>query len=259
MDPLSSSMDSQLQQPGMPGIQQYDLHRRLKEISREQWLDLLRREWFQGEHIVVMGPTGSGKTRIVNEIADLREYVAVLIIKRKDDSLDLYWDKKYKFINSWPPEYSFKKVVLHLKPNSMQDIMKQRGKMQRALTEIYLSGGRCLVVDEAGYMTGVLGLRQELVILLNQGRSSHLSIICGMTRPSSVIQQIPREAFSQVRHVLIFRYKDEKDSKAAGAIAGISARNVVDYMQELRFNTPQHIGDFLYIGKGTEVYVVRTH
>ena len=117
-----------------------------------------------------------------------------------------------------------------------------------------------MVFDEAGYVSGLLGHRRNLAVFLNQGRSAGLSVVAGMTRPSSVVQQLPRETLNQVRHIIIFRYRDEKDAEACGHIAGISKARMLYLMQKLRFNGPRHIGDFLYVGKNQEeIYLVRTH
>ena len=57
---------------------------------------------------------------------------------------------------------------------------------------------------------------------------------------------------------MVFRYKDKKDTEACASIAGITPGLMVYYMEKLRFSKKDAIGDFLYFGKGEEVYLVRT-
>lgn len=230
------------------------------ELSFDAFLSLFLSEWHQGEHIDLIGPTGTGKTTVAHKVLTAREYVCVLAIKRQDDTLDQFTRHapRYKIIQKWPPTYLEKRVILWKKPRSLdrEDVKKQALSVHKALNQMYLSGGWCIYLDEAGYIAGVLGLSQAIGILLNQGRSAFLSIAVTTTRPSSVVARIPKEALNQVRHHLIFKFIDEREMKTCGEIVGLSLPKM-RYLQSLLVVNPgKGFSDFLYFAKG-KVYLIR--
>lgn len=225
------------------------------ETNSVEWVEWFKPNWSQGEHVAIIGPTGAGKSRISQKILDIREYVVVLAVKRFDDTLDRfksgekYGHEKYHVIKKWPPDAQFKRVILWVKPESLSDLREQAVKLHSSLERIYLSGGWCVYFDETGYIAGHLGLATQLGVLLNQGRSSHLSIVCSMTRPHSMVARIPPETLNQCRHILVFKYTDEREIKACAEICGISFPDMVQLMGELHTYSRGHT-DYLYIGKG---------
>lgn len=244
----------------------------LTELSFHDWLAQFKREWLQGEHVAIIGQTGTGKSRLAQSILDIRTYVCVLAIKREDETLERFRDgskyghASYKVITSWPPDYPNKKVILWVKPRSLKakDIHEQAVRVHDALNRMYLSGGWCIYLDEAGYLAGVLGLSSAIGILLNQGRSAYISVVATMTRPSSLVARIPREALTQVRHHLVFRYTDEGEMKKCADVVGISLARMRSLQAELQLYTDTEHGnsrysDFLHIHEGQVTLVRNTH
>lgn len=256
----------QLQRP--KSAQENNLSPLIEELSFHDWLEQFRREWLQGEHVAIIGPTGTGKSRLAQSILDIRAYVCVLAIKREDETLERfregsrYGHASYKVITSWPPDFPTHKVILWIKPKSLkvEDIREQARKVHDALNRMYLSGGWCIYLDEAGYLASVLGLSSAIGILLNQGRSAFISVVATMTRPSSVVARIPREALTQVRHHLVFRYTDEGEMKKCADIVGISLARMRVLQLELKLYSSKggknRYSDFLYIHEG-QVTLVR--
>jgi hypothetical protein len=225
----------------------------VSEIARSEWYARMNTSWHQGEHIVIIGPTGTGKTNLATELLDIREWVVVLAVKRKDETLDRFKKQGYRVIRKWPPEYNWKRVILWEKPGSLtDDTSKQTAAIHKALNQMYLAGGWTIYFDESGYIAGTLGLSRDLGILLNQGRSNYLSIVASMTRPSSVIARVPREALNQPRHKIIFKYSEEADIKACAQIAGINWHTMQEYMDMLTTYRKGY-SDFLYIGESISV------
>lgn len=199
--------------------------------------------WLQGEHVAIVGPTGSGKTTVAKDIVKLRGYAVMLAVKRYDDTINLFKKAGFKVIKKWPPNYTQKHVILWVKPESLESLAKQADILRTALEKMYISGGWCIYFDEAGYIAGHLKLGNQLGVLLNQGRSSHISVVAAMTRPHSMVARIPAETLNQCRHILIFKYSDEREIKATAEICGVSFRNMVQLQEELDTH------DFLYVGK----------
>lgn len=237
-----------------------------REMTTSQWLDWFRGVWHQSEHVAIQGPTGTGKSRIAQSILDLRQYVCVLAIKRKDETLERfkqgtqYGHDRYRVITEWPPDYKYHKVVFWKKPKSLdpKDLKVQAQAVYQALSQMYVAGGWCIYLDETGYIASTLGLSHALGVLLNQGRSAYISVVMAMTRPSSVVARVPKEAFTQVRHHIVFKYTDEREIKVVADIVGINYRILQSYQQQLKYY-PHKSGkysDFLYVGDG-ECIIVR--
>lgn len=224
----------------------------IKEASFQQFIQYMRMNWLQGEHIAIAGPTGSGKTTVAQELLMIRAYVCVLAVKNYDDTLEIFKDAGFKVIKKWPPDIKYQKVILWVKPSALGETFTQRQSIYKALNQIYMSGGWCVFFDETGYVGGLLKLTSPLVMLLNQGRSSGISVVTAMTRPKSMVARIPPETFNQCRHILVFRYESEDEIASCAVLVGISKSRMQQYMQQLG----EH--DFLYCGKKTVIIVRNT-
>lgn len=227
----------------------------LAEISVEGWLAFMVDSWQQGEHVAIIGPTGSGKTTISHLLLDLRSYVVALAVKREDETLERFLEgpkygrKRYKVIKKWPPVYPDARVILWLRPKELGVTNDQKERLRKALNAIYLAGGWCVFFDDAGYITGFLGMGAQLGIMLNQGRSSHLTVVVAMTQPKSIVARLPSETFKQCRHQLIFKFENVGEIKAIAEIAGIDWH----LLQRMMEGLGEH--DFIYKGKGKLVVV----
>lgn len=236
--------------------------KQVQEVTANEWLEQFEREWHQGEHVVILGPTGSGKTFFVHQLLDTRSHVAVLAVKPRDDTLERfkqgerYGRSKYKVIKKWPPDYGYKKVVYWEKPKGLDKLREQAIAIHSALDRMYREGGWTIYVDEAGYVAGTLGLGRALGVLLNQGRSSKISMVITVTRPTSVIARVPKEAFSQPRHKLIFKYENADEMKAASQVADVSLKELEALQAKLNTYHPKGYTDFIYVGKG-KIQIVR--
>lgn len=223
----------------------------------------MRTHWRQWEHVGIIGPTGTGKTTVAHTLLDIREYVVVLAVKNRDDTLERfkhgpeYGHKTYVVVKKWPPDYPYHRIILWVKPKSIKDTDAQAKSIYAALDAIYLDGGWCVYVDEAGYVVGTLGLGSALGVLLNQGRSSMISIVAVMTRPTSLIAKVPKEALNQPRHKIIFKYDNRDEMKACAQIADIDMHSMQEYMESLSYHGEKKFSDFLYINQGI-VRIVRS-
>lgn len=218
----------------------------LTKQTRANWLKSL--DWAQGEHIITIGQTGTGKTSLARQLLMKRAYAVVVASKKHDDSLERY-KRDYRLIRRWPPDYGDHKVLLWPRAGDLEDIDSQRKPILHALNSIYKTGGWAVYLDEMGYASHILDLKRAIVVLLNQGRSSGISVIGSLTRPASATANTPLEAFSQVRHVFLFQTQDEHEHKRMAEIAGVPLRDMTLYLSRLKKF------EFLAVSHGVPVHV----
>ena len=202
----------------------------------------------QGDHVVLMGDTGSGKTVMaVQAVLPQRQFVVVLATKRRDRELYPKLEAAgYRTISRWEnpdPERNEEDRKLIFRPplEAPTDAAKaaQRAAFQTALVDIFNTGGWCVFCDEIRYLTDNLGLRTEVETLYLQGRSLDISMVAGTQRPVS----IPLVAIDQARHVFIWQFGDLEDVKRAAQFTGRNyetARRLIPLL-------PEH--EALYVAK----------
>lgn len=220
-------------------------------MSRADWLASFRVRWRQGEHVAVIGPTGSGKTGLAADLLMIRSYVVALAVKRHDDTLGMF--KGYKILRKWPAEYGQKHVILWVKPKSLGDVLIQRGRILAALDNIYEAGGWCVYFDDLSYIADTMHIKMPIVVFLNQGRSSAISAVCATTRP----RKVPTEAFNQCRHVVAFKFDDSEEVKRVAEIAGLDNKTMLELNQQLAVYPPQGYSDFIARSRGGDLVIVR--
>lgn len=211
--------------------------------------------WKQGEHVALIGPTGTGKSTLAFHILKCRGYVVAIAVKKRDDTMNLFRRGGYRLLRSWPPEPHMTHVLFWDKPTSLSDdIGKQHHAIHAMLNNIYLSGGWCVYLDEAGYLSGTLALHRDIGVLLNQGRSNKLSVVASVTRPHSMVARVPAETLNQCRHIIIFRFSDEREIKACAEIAGISRNTMMSLQNELAIHEKRNT-DFICMSHG-DIFIV---
>ena len=226
-DSLWFDLRSRLRRRGAAAIQPTGI----LERAYRDWFTTFAPDWRQGEHVAIIGQTGSGKTTLAGQLLDAREYVVCLAVKRHDDTLKTF--SAYDVIKKWPPRYDVARCVVWLKPESLDDIDDQARDVHGILNHVFVDGGWALFLDDTGYLAGQLRLHKAITVLLNQGRSSGISVVSAMTQPSSVTARIPSEALRQVRHILGFRYRNRRDIQAIADITGYDRAEIETSMREL--------------------------
>jgi energy-coupling factor transporter ATP-binding protein EcfA2 len=199
--------------------------------DRVAWADvaaLFEKEHRQGQHVGVVGPTDSGKSVLLVELAKIRarrrvadgqpSRVAYLVAKPRDKTVDaLGWPTAKK----WPPGYGEYHVLVWPPYGDPETVtQRQRRVFRPLLNTIFAEGGQSVVIDEIAYFTEPepdgLGLRGVIHKYLTVARSSELSLFGGTQRPRNV----PRAFWSEPLWFGIFRIHDYDDLRRVHEIGG---------------------------------------
>jgi len=161
--------------------------------------------WKQGEHVAVIGMTGSGKTTLARQLLDLRG-PRIMLVTKVDDVSWSGWKTVRKAEAIVPPRESQKgPLAYRLWPQY------ERSKLEfaRALALAWSDGHWCVYLDEL-YHLEEIGLKTPVIKLLTQGRAKKVSVMLGVQRPAWVT----RFALSEPTHIFAFQMGDKRDLKA---------------------------------------------
>lgn len=232
-------------------------------VEWEAWREWFAGEWRQGEHVSIIGPTGTGKTTLELELLKIRRYVVFIATKPADEKISSLEREGYTRIDAWPkypPEEVDRWLLWPKGSGSMSGESKarQRAVVHDALRRIFEGpkGGKpgrwCVCIDEARYVadTKYLGLASDINQLLIQGRSVFVSMVLGFQRPSWV----PQEAYDQPSHLFIAGDNDRRNVNRFREIGGVDGAKVAATIRQLGQFEWAHVD--ARPGKG-EVRVIR--
>jgi len=210
----------------------------LSDVPHLPWEKFLRHfVWDQGEHITLVGPTGSGKTTLATQLLPRRDFVVALGTKPKDSTMNkLIRGDGYKRIPEWPPPTIIgaksRRVVLWPKFERPEDIVTQQQVIDAALRDIFAAGGWTLFADELWYLCKFLGMARLFEVFWSQARSLGITVVGGTQRPAFV----PLMAYSSATHLFLYRSNDTVDLKRVGSLGGIDNKRIIEVVAQL----PKH-------------------
>ncbi len=216
----------------------------------ENQLARLARDWEQGQHVVVVGATGSGKTLLARQIDQIRidsgGYVVTMVCKLLPDPTITSEYKGWTRWKTWKkrPARHENKILLWPDTSKAKTMLEalaiQKDVFQTAFDGIAKTGKWTLHVDEALYTCAkdFLNMAQPLAMLHALGRSSKVSIITLAQRPS----HIPLIVYSSASHAFIGRSREAVDLKRLSELGGkLSAKELTQNIAS------QGKHDFLWI------------
>lgn len=229
----------------------------MTKFDRVPWERLqarIRGEWYQGQHVCVIGPTGCGKTSVLNRLLDARRYVLFFGTKLFDDSYDALLKNGYRRYGNYASVPSWAdRVMLWPKikrGTPLREIYQiQRDVFLPALNQVFHERGWTVVLDELHYLCNQLRLDPEAAMFHHQGRSSRLTMVDGFQRPAHV----PLVVYSSASHVFVWKTKQaDTDGRRLADFGGADKRELTENMLDLE----KH--EFVYIDPVNQTPPVRS-
>lgn len=200
-------------------------------------------DWRRGEHVSLIGPTGTGKTNLMISLLPMHPFTVVFATKPHDATMDALIQSGYHRMDRWQtlPARQYPRRVLWPDATKLRSQGVQKEVFEDALERIYRERGWTVAVDEAMYLSTTLRLRAELITYYTQARSLELSLVCATQRPANV----PVEMYDQATHLFLWR---DNDSKNLDRLSEINYGNKT-LMRKLVSQLEQH--QVLYVNSRT--------
>ena len=201
----------------------------------------------QGDHVAIIGPTGTGKTHIALEIAEIRTYVMVVACKPRDPLIEEATKRGYYLIPGNKLEVPYADGVPHhkkviywprlgrgKKPLPTSELLRAERGLQKpliggAIGYVRKNGKWCLIIDEGTWVCRDLNLQRDIDSALTQFRTLQASVVILGQRPA----WMGRYVLSQPQHLFLFQTSNGEDLKSLGDISGTDTKVVQHLVRNL--------------------------
>ncbi len=184
--------------------------------------------WEQGEHLAVVGDTGTGKSTLMVRLLSSRRFTVAVKTKRDPIAFPGKRITRVQKLNDARVDR------WHLDLSSGRKIDQLRGFQQREIAtlfdKVWDQGGWTVLLDEAYYIDTLLKMRSRVEAMLTQGRSMGVTIMAGIQRPVDV----SRFVLSSCSHLLVFR-QDGRDIQTITKAATTDLASVLSSLDRFEF------------------------
>jgi energy-coupling factor transporter ATP-binding protein EcfA2 len=249
----------------------------LATFSRSEFLES-KLDVRPGESFTIVGPTGSGKTHLAWQCADVayrqNPMLSLNAVQPKPrDITTVQFAEEYGL--KITPDYPFHKRLWEAHPTGFvhwpaalrgnADANKEHLSKQfkNSLNGLYWEGNNLTIVDDTYLVGAVYKANTELDQFLTAGRSNGAGVIGCLQAPKGTVSSGAVSSFwySQAAHLLFFRDNVEQNREKLGQISmGISPQfieHTVANLKTYRINDST-VSDVLYLSRnGPHACIVR--
>ena len=218
------------------------------------------RRWFQeqwkpGQHISVIGPTGTGKSNLVVNLLTLRRHALALDVKGGDTTLGKL--ERYGFVRTgWPldkreyrrmGEGAPGRFIVGKRARTAEEMRPLRDMIGRCIHDVFAEGHWSVYVDELQMAASpkMWNLGSGIELNLIAARDRGVSIITSCQAP----RWVPRAASDQANWVFLFPTRDRDVVARLSEIAGRPRQEIQGAIRGLG---PQ--SDHMVLVVGTDAY-----
>jgi hypothetical protein len=188
-------------------------------------------DWDAGEHVITIGPTGSGKTVLNFELLKYSPipWVVVFGVKRRDPELYGPFQRRgYQLVHTFNAKPEKQTKFLYV-PTTRKQGREARQELaehfRRAMYDILDHGAWVVYIDDVIVLSRQYNLRIELEDLWQLGRSEEISVVASAQEPVN----IPVVAYGSSTWLFVFRNPDMRRVGRIGELTGFN--------RELAFET----------------------
>lgn len=195
-------------------------------VTTEQ-LQRLSSVWKQGQHVLITGPTQSGKTTLARHILQKRidngGSVVMFVCKLRDDETVMRdygdWTRWTEWHRS--PKPFENRVLLWPKTDKLpvvQAMELQKRVFSEALDKLSMQGKWTVYGDEGLYMcdSQFLGLGRKWAMMHALGASAKLTLVTSTQRPAN----IPKIIYGSATHAITGRVNEQMDLARLAELQG---------------------------------------
>lgn len=223
--------------------------------AQTQMLELSH-TWKQGQHVLVTGGTGSGKTELARQLDEIRiragSYVVVFVCKLQPDDTIRNSYKGFKRWKRWKkrPTITENKILLWPAVEGLgqtQATALMREVFAEALEDISRTGRWTVHIDEGLFVTSpsYLNLGSTIGMMHALMRTSKATMITLAQRPA----HLPLAIYANIDHAFIGQVKETSDMKRLADLGGnLTARELAALIR----TNGKHDFTWVPIGSGKE-------
>lgn len=217
------------------------------------WSDLqahLAANWVQGQHVGLIGKTGSGKSHLALELMNLKPYVIIIATKRYDPLLEEA-SKGYVVredmseVPRTDEGYPIHNRVIIWPGTALKDESDRLTAQRKSVSDTLSTAERqrywTVLIDDVMWVYDMLGLSKKLEAIWYQARSAGISLVASAQRPVKT----PRNMVAQASHLFLFSVSDKRDLEHFREIAGNIPPHIIEETLP-SLNAGRH--EFLYVG-----------
>lgn len=217
----------------------------------------LAENWVQGQHVGLIGKTGSGKSHLALELMDLRPFDIIIATKRYDPLLEeasrgYIVREDMSEIPRTDEGYPIHNKVIIWPGTALKDENARLSKQKESITNTLNTAERqrywTVLIDDVMWVYDMLGLSKKLEAIWYQARSAGISLVAAAQRPVKT----PRNMVAQASHLFLFSVSDKRDLEHFREIGGNVPPLVIEETLP-QLDASRH--EFLYVGTDDNVVV----